>query len=74
MSADTLPLLIMTGTSEGSEPERMVSQARQAITLDLVDKALGVPALDPVVVATNSSELAQRLADGQIIAWFQGKM
>jgi hypothetical protein len=62
MSAETLPLLIMTGTSEGSEPERMVSRARQAITLDLVDKALGVPNLLPVIVATNSTELARRLA------------
>ena len=62
MSADTLPLLIMTGTSEGSEPERMVSRARQAVTLDLVDRALGVPDLDPVVVATNSTDLAQWLA------------
>ncbi len=66
MSADTLPLLIMTGTSEGSEPERMVSQARQAITLDLVDKALGVPDLHPVVVATNSTELARRLSGSPV--------
>jgi hypothetical protein len=62
MSADTLPLLIMTGVSEGSEPEWMVSQTRQAITLDLVERALQVPSLGPIVVATNSSALAQRLA------------
>ena len=62
MSVDTLPLLIMTGVSEGSEPERMVSQTRQAITLDLVERALTVPSLRPVVVATNSPALARRLA------------
>ncbi len=39
----------------------MVSLARQAITLDLVDRALGLPELDPIVVATNSSSLAERL-------------
>jgi hypothetical protein len=61
MSVETLPLLIMTGISEGSEPERMVSQARQAVTLDLVDRALAVPCLSPIVVATNSTALAQRL-------------
>lgn len=66
MSAETLPLLIMTGASEDSEPERMVSQARQAATLDLVERALTVPSLGPVVVATNSAALAQRLADFRV--------
>jgi CTP:molybdopterin cytidylyltransferase MocA len=63
MSKETLPLLIMTGTSEGSDAERMVSWARQAVTLDLVERALTVPSLRPIVVATNSTDLAQRLAD-----------
>jgi hypothetical protein len=62
MVRNTLPLLIMTGSSEDSEPERMVSLARQAITLDLVEKALTIPELDPIVVATNSPSLAQRLS------------
>ncbi len=52
----------MTGSSEESEPERMVSLVRQAITLDLVDRALTVPVLGPVVVSTNSPALAERLA------------
>ncbi len=62
MSMETLPLLIMTGVSEASEPERMVSRTRQAVTLDLVERALAVPSLRPVVVATNSPLLAQRLS------------
>ena len=62
MTTDTLPLLIMTGSSEGSEPERMVSRARQAITLDLVERALTVPLLGPIVVSTNSADLADRLS------------
>lgn len=62
MSMETLPLLIMTGVSEGSEPERMVSRTRQAVTLDLVERALAVPSLRPVVVATNSPTLVQRLS------------
>ena len=62
MSAETLPLLILTGTSEGSAPERMVSSVRQAVTLDLVERALTVPALHPVVVSTNSEELAEQLS------------
>lgn len=57
-----MPLLIMTGVTEASEPERMVSQVRQAITLDLVERALAVPGLEPIVVATNSPELSDRLA------------
>ena len=67
MSVETLPLLIMTGVSEGSEPERMVSYTRQAVTLDLVERALAVPSLSPVVVATNSPVLAHRLADYSIL-------
>ena len=62
MSVDTLPLLIMTGASEGSEPERIVSLARQATTLDLVERALTVPSLGPVVVATNSPDLGRQLS------------
>jgi hypothetical protein len=62
MSTETLPFLIMTGSSEGSEPERMVGQARQAVTLDLVERALTVPRLAPVIVATNVPDLARHLA------------
>lgn len=62
MSPETLPLLIMTGVSEDSEPERMVSEARQAATLDLVERALALPSLGPIVVATNSPDFALRLA------------
>ena len=62
MSAEQVPLLIMTGVSEKSEPERMVSQARQAATLDLVERALSVPALQPVIVSTNSPLLAAQLS------------
>ena len=62
MKVDTLPLLIMTGVSDASEPELMVSRTRQAVTLDLVERALTVPSLRPVVVATNSPTLAHQLA------------
>jgi hypothetical protein len=67
MRVETLPLLIMTGVTEGSEPERMVSQTRQAITLDLVERALTVPSLKPVIVATNSPVLARHLAGYPIL-------
>ncbi|HSJ52116.1 MAG TPA: hypothetical protein VLC52_00095, partial [Anaerolineae bacterium] len=62
MSTKTLPLLILSGASEESEPERLVSRARRAVTLDVVERALEVPGLQPVVVATNSGELAGELA------------
>jgi hypothetical protein len=67
MSVQTLPLLIMTGVSEGSEPERMVSRTRQAVTLDLVERALTVPSLRPIVVATNSPALAHHLSDYPVL-------
>jgi CTP:molybdopterin cytidylyltransferase MocA len=56
-------MLIMTGSGEGSEVERMVAQARQAITLDTVDKALTVEAIDRVIVSANSRYLADQLRD-----------
>jgi CTP:molybdopterin cytidylyltransferase MocA len=56
-------MLIMTGSGEGSEVERMVAQARQAITLDTVDKALTVEAIDRVIVSTNSRPLVEALPD-----------
>ena len=63
MPASVISLLIMTGSGEGSEVERMVAQARQAITLDTVDKALTVGAIDCVIVSTNSRSLAGKLRD-----------
>lgn len=62
MPSESLPMLIMTGSTEGSLPEQMVSLARQAITVDLIARALTVPALSPIVVSTNSPRLAGQLA------------
>jgi hypothetical protein len=67
VNANTLPLLVMTGITEASEPERMVSLVRQAITLDLVERALTVPDLGPIIVATNSAALADQLAGYQVV-------
>jgi CTP:molybdopterin cytidylyltransferase MocA len=62
-SDSRVAMLIMTGSGEGSEVERMVAQARQAITLDTVDKALTVEALDRIIISTNSRPLAEQLQD-----------
>ena len=62
-SDSRVAVLIMTGSGEGSEVERMVAQARQAITLDTVDKALTVEAIDRVIVSTNSRPLVEALRD-----------
>jgi len=64
ISSDSrVAMLIMTGSGDGSEVERMVTQARQAITLDTVDKALTVEAIDRIIVSTNSRSLAEELRD-----------
>ncbi len=60
-------LLIMTGSATDTPVERMVAQARQAITLDTVDKALRVAAFERIVVATDSPALADALR-GQPVA------
>ncbi|MBC8249754.1 MAG: hypothetical protein H8E90_08760 [Anaerolineales bacterium] len=61
MPGSKVSLVIMTGSSEGSEVERMVALARQAITLDTVERALAVEAIGPIVLATNSASLAENL-------------
>ena len=55
-------LLIMAGGSEGSSLERMVAEAREAAVRDTVDRALTVPSIDRVVVATYSPDLRDCLA------------
>jgi hypothetical protein len=61
MPGSKVSLVIMTGSSERSEVERMVSLARQAITLDTVERALAVEAIGSIVLATNSDSLAESL-------------
>ncbi len=61
MPGSKVSLVIMTGSSEGSEVERMVALARQAITLDTIERALAVEAIGPIVLATNSASLAEKL-------------
>ena len=59
--AAKVSLVIMAGSNEGSEVERMVAGARRVITLDVVAKALSAGCFDRIVVATNSVPLAEAL-------------
>jgi hypothetical protein len=61
MPGSKVSLVIMTGSGGGSEVERMVALARQAITLDTVERALAVDAIGPILLATNSASLAEKL-------------
>jgi hypothetical protein len=54
-------LVIMTGAGGDSEVERMVALARQAITLDTVERALAVEAISSILVVTDSISLAESL-------------
>jgi len=60
--AAKVSLVIMAGSSEGSEVERMVAGARRAIALDVVARALSAGCFDRIVVSTNSALLAEALA------------
>ncbi|HIC93323.1 MAG TPA: hypothetical protein EYP09_03625 [Anaerolineae bacterium] len=60
--AAKVSLVIMAGSSEGSEAERMVAGARRAIALDVVARALSAGCFDRIVVSTNSALLAEALA------------
>jgi len=61
MSASQVSLVIMAGPCEGTETERMVALARQAITLDTVDRALTSDAVGLIVVVTDCRSLAEAL-------------
>lgn len=61
MPRSQVSLVIMTGSGGDSEVERMVARAREAITLDTVEKALAVEAIGRIVVVTDSASLAESL-------------
>ena len=56
-----ISLVIMTGSGGGSEVERMIGRAREAITLDTVERALAVEAIGDTLVVTDSASLAESL-------------
>ena len=52
-------LLIMTGVRRGSETERMMAAAREAITRDLIERSLPIAGIHQIVLSTNAPELAR---------------
>ena len=62
--------MIFVGGREGSEVERMVNKGREAVALDTIEKAMAIPTIDRVVVATNSHRLARRLRHMPVLIEF----
>ncbi len=58
-----ISLLVMVGSGGGSEIEKMVAGAKQAIAVDTIEKALAVDCFDRIIVATDSVPLAEALRD-----------
>ena len=52
-------LLIMTGVRQGSETERMMASAREAITRDLIERSSRLAGIHQVILSTNSPQLAR---------------
>jgi CTP:molybdopterin cytidylyltransferase MocA len=57
----------MTGIGDNSQAERMMAGAREAITLDVVDRALAARVFCQIIVSTNSSQLAAALASKPVL-------
>jgi hypothetical protein len=55
-------LIVMNGRAGESDVERMVGEARRAITLDLIDKALVSDVFASIVVSTADGVLAEEIA------------
>ncbi len=60
-------LIILIGGGGKSPPEIMVQKAREAVTLDTIEKAKGIKEIGQIIVATDSLELAQRLRGEPIV-------
>jgi len=58
---DDVVLLIMSGAAGTTCLEALVAEAREAAVLDTVERALAVPSIGRIVVATGSRALAGRL-------------
>lgn len=52
-------MLIMTGVHGAGGIERVLADARQAITRDIVERALGVAGVSQIILSTNSRTLAR---------------
>ncbi len=59
--SEKVSLLLFVGGKEESEVERMVNEGREAVALDTIEKAMAIPSIDRIIVATNSHRLARRL-------------
>ncbi|MEW6047738.1 MAG: hypothetical protein AB1609_14860 [Bacillota bacterium] len=57
-----ITLVIFEGGSAGSWVERVLASLRQAIVLDTIERARKSSAIDQVIVATDSADLASRAA------------
>lgn len=62
MLARKVTLLIMPGPTGKSPVERLISEAREAVALDLIERASRIGAISQIVVATPSEDFAAALA------------
>lgn len=60
---ERVPVVVFVGGSSGQTAvERTLRQAKQAAALDLIEQALRVPGLHPIIVAADDPTWTQRLA------------
>ncbi|MCL4459871.1 MAG: hypothetical protein M1136_05865 [Chloroflexi bacterium] len=68
--SDKVALLVFVGGEFATPVERMVFHAQQAIALDTIERAIACGLCDPLIVATDSPDLAQRLVDWPVTIAF----
>ena len=72
MPVTPVTLLIFSAGDLRDEAERLVTETRHAITLDVVERARQIDGIGQIIVATNSRELAVRLRPYDVTADFDG--
>lgn len=65
---DPVTLIVFSAGSLDDDVERLVTQARHAITADVVARARAIPAVERIIVATDSRELSATLQPYEVIA------
>ena len=66
----SVTLLVFSAGEVRDDAERLVTETRHAITLDVVERARDIAAIGQIIIATDSHELAERLRPYDVSADF----
>jgi hypothetical protein len=69
----SVTLVVFSAGALRDEAERLVTETRHAITLDVVERAREIKAVERIIIATDSHDLSERLRPYDVIIDFDDK-